>query len=702
MKKGFTLIEIIVCIALIALISTTSIILLKKNNDYSEITKKIINAANVYIATEKDDKGNTYEYGITHGGKGVQINVNELLNKGYISKSTVKTLEEKFENKDKIYLIQITNAIKNKNDNECKSSGFEYNVNWEKTEETMYLCPYDNQNSESNGTIKNLILNKYSYIDNKPDFKKISPKNQDVNNGGKYRYLSKQVSYSNFTNDINNTVDTRHSYTENKCEKISGNHEVGDDWWSFDYGNYFAKNFEFDENTGIFKLKDYRKAYMDDYFNEGYVYSCPDQSLECKEMYKVEEYLSYPTTSDRRVQGCNQRLTSGLKYYSLPKLDETDSGLYKTHDDDGDTYYFRGNILNNYIKFEGSNLLFQIMRFNGDESIRLLSLNNTGESFKSNIMWTYETVTHNYEFSVGTKEYSISSKDGWNIYVFNDPETELNFDTETGRVSRISGKGEKFEDDEVDYCQKINDNRIEYIFANKNKVYYVDNCSYTGSGYGRVYRFKVYDIVSTKKDDTITTNNNELHNVLNKWYNENLKLYDEYIISGKFCNDLSANYLEDTHNGDWSGKMFRFNSTIRLYYDQDYINPTFECYKYQVGKGGLINSKVGTLTADDLIFGGMISKYGYSNGNNYLTRDKNYFTMSACSYIKSNYLVLSCSEIKNSSDFGNYYSFESSYKNANISLYTYPVINIRGDVELVNDKAAGTKDDPFVIKTKYD
>ncbi len=51
------------------------------------------------------------------------------------------------------------------------------------------------------------------------------------------------------------------------------------------------------------------------------------------------------------------------------------SGLYKTNDDDGETYYFRGNV-DNYVQFgkdsSGKDLLWRIVRINGDKTIRLI------------------------------------------------------------------------------------------------------------------------------------------------------------------------------------------------------------------------------------------------------------------------------------------------------------------------------------------
>jgi len=49
---------------------------------------------------------------------------------------------------------------------------------------------------------------------------------------------------------------------------------------------------------------------------------------------------------------------------------ETTNGVYKAKDDDGDTYYFRGYVENNYVRFAG--YWWRIIRINGDGSIRLI------------------------------------------------------------------------------------------------------------------------------------------------------------------------------------------------------------------------------------------------------------------------------------------------------------------------------------------
>ena len=62
----------------------------------------------------------------------------------------------------------------------------------------------------------------------------------------------------------------------------------------------------------------------------------------------------------------------------------TDSGLFVSEDDEGLSYVFRGNVNNNYVSL--NNILFRILRINGDGSIRLIANNNVITSaFRSKI-----------------------------------------------------------------------------------------------------------------------------------------------------------------------------------------------------------------------------------------------------------------------------------------------------------------------------
>lgn len=66
-----------------------------------------------------------------------------------------------------------------------------------------------------------------------------------------------------------------------------------------------------------------------------------------------------------------------------------DEGLIASTDDDGTTYYFRGNVANNYVTFAG--LTWRIVRINGDGSVRLV-LDDVADTLAN-----YNTENEDYE-----------------------------------------------------------------------------------------------------------------------------------------------------------------------------------------------------------------------------------------------------------------------------------------------------------------
>ena len=64
----------------------------------------------------------------------------------------------------------------------------------------------------------------------------------------------------------------------------------------------------------------------------------------------------------------NSKVNSGTPNFS--QIATANEGVYKTQDDWGDSYYFRGAVTNNWVKFAG--YYWRIIRINGDGSIRLI------------------------------------------------------------------------------------------------------------------------------------------------------------------------------------------------------------------------------------------------------------------------------------------------------------------------------------------
>ena len=94
----------------------------------------------------------------------------------------------------------------------------------------------------------------------------------------------------------------------------------------------------------------------------------------------------------------NSKVNEGTPDFS--KTATTDEGVYKTQDDWGDSYYFRGAVTNNWVKFAG--FYWRIIRINGDGSIRLIyngtSTATTGSSTMINSSQAFNSSYNRSEY----------------------------------------------------------------------------------------------------------------------------------------------------------------------------------------------------------------------------------------------------------------------------------------------------------------
>lgn len=95
-----------------------------------------------------------------------------------------------------------------------------------------------------------------------------------------------------------------------------------------------------------------------------------------------------------------------------------DEGLIKDNDDLGVTYYFRGNVVNNYVLFD--NLLWRIVRINGDGTVRLV-LNDLTSTVSSYYLENNKPSNYNesemsnflevwYQDNIISKDYIANTK----------------------------------------------------------------------------------------------------------------------------------------------------------------------------------------------------------------------------------------------------------------------------------------------------
>ncbi len=154
-KKGFTLIEIIICISLITIIGVSMTIVIVKNNKKKEIailekySSKFENALQVYLSNHEE-----ITYNLENNAKAAAITLEVLKNEGLIDKNM------NIDYKKNYFLLSNAKLLEDKTDDEdnadCDNDvvGVEVFTRWdlEKNKEgkkVMYVCPKSGDSSST-------------------------------------------------------------------------------------------------------------------------------------------------------------------------------------------------------------------------------------------------------------------------------------------------------------------------------------------------------------------------------------------------------------------------------------------------------------------------------------------------------------------------------------------------------------------------
>lgn len=161
----------------------------------------------------------------------------------------------------------------------------------------------------------------------------------------------------------------------------------------------------------------------------------------------------------------------------------------------------------------------------------------------------------------------------------------------------------------------------------------------------------------------LTLENSNIYQILNSWYNENLKEYDNNIASFSFCSDDTTDSLG-------------FSSITRIYTNHA---PIFQCL------GSTSHLKIGLLTADELSFAGATNQE--NNQNFYLYNDEiktSWWTMSPAKNTNDTYSFIEVSKDGKLNDGTNGHLFRGNR----------PVINI---TRRTTATGTGTLTDPYKV-----
>ncbi len=134
-----------------------------------------------------------------------------------------------------------------------------------------------------------------------------------------------------------------------------------------------SDSYTFDNSTGKFSLDnpsllqystnyaDIENKYVVDYNGSSSTTAATSTNLTT--IYKVLKAIYSGASSGGRL--------SYIEYVgSVSEYDNSDTGIFVSEDDIGTSYYFRGNVKNNYVKFAG--FYWRIVRINGDGTIRIV------------------------------------------------------------------------------------------------------------------------------------------------------------------------------------------------------------------------------------------------------------------------------------------------------------------------------------------
>ncbi len=234
---------------------------------------------------------------------------------------------------------------------------------------------------------------------------------------------------------------------------------------------------------------------------------------------------------------------------------ETTNGIYAAEDDLGTSYYFRGAVENNYVKFAG--YYWRIIRINGDGTIRMIydgtSAHANGES--------------STDRQVGTTAFNSSYNDNAYVgYMYGTPGSdtyeETHANTNNSTIKTANDNWYKTNIVDAGYSQYVAD----AIYCSDRKVVSLPSFGFTGNGtgsqqtaYGLYSRIEISSegiptnynptLKCTQTNDKFTTSSS-LGNG-NLTYPVGLLTADEVNMAGVGIGNMSANASYYLYSGNW-------------------------------------------------------------------------------------------------------------------------------------------------------
>lgn len=385
---------------------------------------------------------------------------------------------------------------------------------------------------------------------------------------------------------------------------------------------------------------------------------------------------------------------SNIKAKGTPDFTQvatTDEGLYMAEDDEGESYYYRGAVKNNYVSFAG--FIWRIIRRNGDGSIRMIysgkSTSDTGDdtmigySTFNDKYWdsTYVGYKYNEDFSLHesneTTDYNwFTNTQKYNFgtgYTFDSSNKKF---TLTGDIKQLIWKDNH---DEI-----VNKQLYSCLNTSCNVVYKVTGYKDTTTMIVQPISYSSNSLLTAQTNKTGSTIKTKLDN----WYKTNMISYTSKLADETFCSNRSI----ASGSGYLTTPPTLYGAYNRL---QDNKTPSLKCSqdndKFKMSNvSAKLDYPVALIQADEVALAGGRAYYNgaYSPNSNYYLYNGKYFWTLSPSGFGSDYSSAYVWSVMPSGSLGPWYNVADSFG-------VRPVINLRADVQIT--KGDGTSLNPFVV-----
>ncbi len=403
---------------------------------------------------------------------------------------------------------------------------------------------------------------------------------------------------------------------------------------------------------------------------------------------------------------------------NVTEAEDTDGYVCSAKDAYGTSYYYRGNVTNNYVKF--ADKYWRIVRINGDGTVRVIydgtsahangesssdrqigtsafnsywKKDNVQESTNSSIYYDNAGVGYMYGNRNGIVEqstlYSAASYINTNTYYIS---KEYTYNASTDRFTLkdpIAVLGSAMTSDYVGYYTfNLTSSSASYQYVYKITSVTAGFSSSTSVG----YKYVTYGTTSKEKAQT-NTNDSTIKEYLDNWYKTNIvgTTNEQYLADNIFCNDRSIS--SETPSG-YSNLGYGSNATAyRWYYfanntyNKNMIltcpqqNDAFTVSDTTNGNGAL-TYPVGLLSTDEIALAG-----GWNGSNSgYYLYSGQYWWASSPDVFNGNYARVLYVYLDGNADLG--------HGNVDGSIGVRPVLNLKAEVLNNGD---GTADNPYHV-----